>query len=85
MLTYVGHADAAIASNSAVSGITAVGTKQSFLLWDKVYQKLTNEDDERWLLRGADVALEYFTHDLAKHEALRYAVLCSCSLNVLIA
>ena len=74
MLIDVGHVDIAIASNGAIAGITAGGTKQSFLLWDKVYQKLTQEDDERWLLRATDAALEYFAHDLAKNEPLRYAV-----------
>ncbi|KAF9471327.1 hypothetical protein BDN70DRAFT_939027 [Pholiota conissans] len=63
--------DAAISQNSAISVITTTSAKQSFLLWDKAYQKVTSEEDERWLLRAADVALQYFSHDLAKNETLR--------------
>ncbi|KAF8959922.1 armadillo-type protein [Flammula alnicola] len=63
--------DAAISQNSAISAITASTVKQSFLLWDKVYQKLTDEEDERWLLRACDASLQYFANDLSKNETLR--------------
>ncbi|KAF9479098.1 ARM repeat-containing protein [Pholiota conissans] len=63
--------DAAISQNLAISVITTTSAKQSFLLWDKVYQKVTSEEDERWLLRAADAALQYFSHDLTKNETLR--------------
>jgi len=40
-------------------------------LWDKVYQKVTDAEEEYWLLRAADAAMEYFTGDLQKNEHLR--------------
>jgi len=40
-----------ISRNPAIVAIAvASSTKQSFLLWEKVYQKLSDEDDERWLV-----------------------------------
>ncbi|KDQ20094.1 hypothetical protein BOTBODRAFT_101949 [Botryobasidium botryosum FD-172 SS1] len=63
---------ASIASkNSTLQGITATGAKPSFLLWEKVYQKLTTADDEAWLLRAAQSTFAYATSDLEKTEALR--------------
>jgi hypothetical protein len=54
-----------------VSSIGSVGTKQSFLLWDRVYQKITDEEDEIWLLRAIETSLFYFSEELSKDEALR--------------
>jgi len=48
-----------------------IGAKQSFLLWDKVYQKITDEGEEKWLLRAIDACLQYFPTELSKSEALR--------------
>ena len=45
--------------------------KPSFLLWDRIYQKITDEDEERWLLRAIDVSLLYFSEELSKNENLR--------------
>lgn len=45
--------------------------KPSFLLWDKVYQKV-NEEDAAWLLRAVDLALPRLESELAKHLHLRY-------------
>ncbi|KAF8911690.1 armadillo-type protein [Gymnopilus junonius] len=63
--------DAAIAQNATISAITSNSAKQSFLLWDKVYQKVTDEEDERWLLKACDAARTHFSIELGKHEALR--------------
>ena len=63
-----------IPRNPAIAAIAAGGTKQSFLLWDKVYQKLSDEDDEHWLLRACDAALQYFANEFSKNEALRYVL-----------
>lgn len=65
-------ADAAIAQNATISAITSGGAKQSFLLWDKVYQKITDEEEERWLLKACDAAMRYFATELGKSESLRY-------------
>lgn len=44
------------------------GSKPSFLLWDKVYQKLNGEDDEKWLLRAAQASLAFFQRELLRNE-----------------
>lgn len=59
-----------ISRNPVVQGITA-SSKPSFLLWDKVYQKVTDSEDEKWLLRASDATLQYFKSDLSKNESLR--------------
>lgn len=66
--------DAAISRNPIISAIAVIGAKQSFLLWDKVYQKITDEGEEKWLLRAIDACLQYFPTELSKSEALRYVV-----------
>jgi hypothetical protein len=47
------------------------GSKPSFLLWEKVYQKLTEPEDEKWLLRAAEAAFTYHTVELKKSVAAR--------------
>jgi len=54
-----------------VSSIGTVGAKQSFLLWDRVYQKITDEEEETWFLRAIEASLLYFSEELSKGEALR--------------
>ncbi|KDR69874.1 hypothetical protein GALMADRAFT_913484 [Galerina marginata CBS 339.88] len=63
--------DTAIAQNPTITAITSAGAKQSFLLWDKVYQKIVEEDDERWFLKACDATLRYFATELSKNETLR--------------
>ncbi|KAH9485783.1 eIF-2-alpha kinase activator gcn1 [Psilocybe cubensis] len=60
-----------IAQNPAITAITSSGVKQPFLLWDKVYQKVAEEDDELWLLKACDASLQYFSSELSKNEHLR--------------
>jgi len=48
--------------------------KPSFLLWDKVYQKTTDIEDEKWLLRAIDVALQFFQNELSKNEPFRFVL-----------
>lgn len=54
-----------------MSSIGAVGAKQSFLLWDRVYQKITDEEEEIWFLSAIEASLLYFSEVLSKDEALR--------------
>ncbi|CAA7260345.1 unnamed protein product [Cyclocybe aegerita] len=63
--------DAVIAQNPVIAAIGTISAKQSFLLWDKVYQKLTEEEEEKWLLRACNVSLPYFKSELSKNETLR--------------
>ncbi|KAF8627766.1 hypothetical protein AX17_006131 [Amanita inopinata Kibby_2008] len=66
-----GKFDDAITGNSIIHSITAISVKPSFLLWDKVYQKVTDREDEKWFLRACDAALQCFKSELAKNELLR--------------
>lgn len=54
-----------------MSSIGSIGARQSFLLWDRVYQKITDEVEEHWLLRAIDASLLYFSEELSKNEVLR--------------
>lgn len=49
-----------ISKNPVLQAIPTVSVKPSFLLWDKVYQKATDPEDEKWLLRATDAALLFF-------------------------
>ncbi|KAI0644913.1 ARM repeat-containing protein [Trametes meyenii] len=63
--------DDVISHNSTLQSITAASPKPSFLLWDKVYQKLSDEDEEKWLLRAIEAALPFFRDDLLRNEQAR--------------
>jgi hypothetical protein len=65
-------ADDLISRNSNLTSITSSTTKPSFLLWDKVYQKITDNEDEKWLLRASVATLGFFQNDFTKNETLRY-------------
>lgn len=61
-----------ISKNATITAIATSSVKPSFLLWDKVYQKVTEESEEKWLLRVVEVALRHFQKDLKKSDVLRY-------------
>lgn len=69
-----GEFDDFVAKNPVLHGISNVGVKPSFLLWDKVYQKATDVNDEIWLLRACEAAVVYFNAEISKSEALRLAI-----------
>jgi hypothetical protein len=49
--------------------------KPSFLLWDKVFQKVVDIEAEKWLLRAIDVALQFFQSELSKNASFRCVIL----------
>ncbi|KAI0657693.1 ARM repeat-containing protein [Cubamyces menziesii] len=63
--------DDVISHNATLQSITVAGTKPSFLLWDKVYQKLTTEEEESWLLRAIEVVLPFFKAEFLRNEQAR--------------
>ncbi|KAG2015263.1 translational activator GCN1 [Coprinopsis cinerea AmutBmut pab1-1] len=63
--------DELISKNAVVQAIVASSAKQPFLLWDKVYQKVTDPADEKWLLRAANAAFKHFHSQIAKSEGLK--------------
>ncbi|KAG6815998.1 hypothetical protein H0H93_008704 [Arthromyces matolae] len=69
-LAKTGKFDDAISKNAALQSIASGSTKPSFLLWDKVYQKLTDPVDEKWLLQAWEASLIYFKTEFTKNENL---------------
>ena len=47
-------------------------SKPSFLVWDKVYQKLTDDEEETWLLRAVESTATFFSAEVAEAEQLRF-------------
>lgn len=67
-----GMFDHVMAKNAILSSLVAPSlTKPSFLLWDRVYQKLSESSEERWLLRSCEVVLKHFKSDFQKIDLLR--------------
>lgn len=64
----VGHSENFINSSAALQSLLATGSKPSFLLSEKIYQKLTGPEDHHWLLRAAEASLAFFRKDILKSE-----------------
>ncbi|KDQ56445.1 hypothetical protein JAAARDRAFT_36597 [Jaapia argillacea MUCL 33604] len=62
-----------ITRNPVIKSLASVSPKPSFLLWDKVYQKLISAEDETWFLRALEVATSNLQKELVKDETLRQA------------
>ncbi|KAI0800349.1 ARM repeat-containing protein [Fomes fomentarius] len=63
--------DNVILSNATLQSIASASPKPSFLLWEKVYQKLTTEDEETWLLRATEAVLAFSKDEIVKSEHAR--------------
>ncbi|KAF5363220.1 hypothetical protein D9758_008404 [Tetrapyrgos nigripes] len=66
-----GKFDDTIARNTVLQAIPTPSTKPSFLLWEKVYQKAVEAEDETWLLRACDATLISFHEQMSKNEGPR--------------
>jgi len=66
------YLDDVISKNVAITSIAVGGAKPSFLLWDKVYLKVKEECEEKWLLRAIKVAMRHFQKDLKRNNVVRY-------------
>jgi hypothetical protein len=60
-----------LAQNAAIQAIKSTA-KPAFLLSDRVYQKVTDAEEQKWLVRATGSALRYFNEDILKSEQLRY-------------
>ncbi|KAG8955662.1 translational activator of GCN4 [Tulasnella sp. 424] len=60
-----------VAKNTTLQAIPVPSAKPSFLIWDKVYQKLTDPVDEMWLIRALEVAVRQYRGELKQNEPLR--------------
>ncbi|CAL1711997.1 unnamed protein product [Somion occarium] len=67
-LSASGKFDDFISRNATIQSLVATGVKPSFLIWDKVYQKLTSADEEVWLLRASERALVFCKSQLFQSE-----------------
>ncbi|KAK0468862.1 armadillo-type protein [Armillaria novae-zelandiae] len=64
----------AVSRNPVTQAITSSSAKPSFLLSERVYQKLTDSEDERWLLRSTEALIRFFSKDISKNNAIRLQV-----------
>lgn len=60
-----------ITRNASIEVLTGTQAKPSFVISDKIYQKLTDVEDELWLLRAANLSLFRLKNELLKSEQLR--------------
>ncbi|KAI6117782.1 armadillo-type protein [Pisolithus croceorrhizus] len=60
-----------VARNTSVETVVGTPTKPSFLIWEKVYQRLGDAEEEMWLLRCLDLVVGHFETQLLKNENLR--------------
>ncbi|KAI0757516.1 ARM repeat-containing protein [Daedaleopsis nitida] len=70
-LSRIGQFDDVISNNAALQSIYSASPKPSFLLLDKVYQKLSSEDEEMWLLRAAEAVLSSCKDQTSVQEQAR--------------
>lgn len=65
-----------IASNPTMQTIHATGAKPSFLLWDKVWRKLSSTEDEAWLTYALESVVTVDEDRFAKDVNLRLVSPC---------
>ncbi|KAI0035599.1 ARM repeat-containing protein [Vararia minispora EC-137] len=61
-----------VSHNTVIQGIPSGSVaKPSFLLWDKVYQKLLSAEEETWFLRTLESTTVHMNAELSKNEQFR--------------
>jgi hypothetical protein len=63
-----------ISQNPIIQSLSITAPKPSFLLLDKVYQKVTDEEELTWLLRAIQTVIPFLSEELPKNTPLRYVV-----------
>ncbi|KAG1731829.1 armadillo-type protein [Suillus paluster] len=63
-----------VARNASIEVLTGTQAKPSFMISDKIYQKLTDAGDELWLLRAVNLSLFRLKNELGKSEHLRLQI-----------
>ena len=88
------YTDDVISRNATLQSISTAHPKPSFLLWDKVYQKLSGEEEETWLLRASEAVLAFSKDEVLKDEHTRFvslqlerviehaSLICICSTSL---
>src|SRR6266702_461794 len=67
--------------NPTVQAIVS-SSRPSFLVWDKVYQKFTDVEEETWLLRAVESTAIFFSSEAEKAEQLRFVFRYICVYSV---
>ncbi|TBU31959.1 ARM repeat-containing protein [Dichomitus squalens] len=70
-LSHMKQFDSIISGNVTLQSLYVASPKPSFLLWERVYQKLGSEEEETWLLRAAEAVLKFFRDEFLKQEQSR--------------
>lgn len=65
--------DSVISGNPTIQSLSVAAPKPSFLFLDKVYQKLSDEEELNWLLRAIQSTIPYLSKELSKNGPLRCA------------
>lgn len=73
--------DPVISQNPIIQSLSIASPKPSFLLLDKVYQKVSDTDELTWLLRAIQTTIPFLSEELSKNAPLRYVV-CPSSARV---
>lgn len=60
-----------VTRNTSIEVLAGTQAKPSFLISDKIYQKLTDAEEEIWLLRAANLSLFRMKNELDQNEQLR--------------
>jgi hypothetical protein len=63
-----------IARNAVVQSLESASSKPSFLLWDKVYEKISDPEEAAWLIRAIEATLTHSGAELDKNSSLRYVL-----------
>jgi hypothetical protein len=72
-------ADDVASRNTSVDVLIGTPTKPSFLIWEKVYQKIDDAEEALWLLRAAELAIDKLQSELVNNQNLRQANRALCS------
>lgn len=62
-----------VSRNTSVDLLVGTPSKPSFILWEKVYQRVTDADGELWLLRCIDLVAHRLNDQLLMLDSLRSA------------
>ncbi|KAG7440398.1 ARM repeat-containing protein [Guyanagaster necrorhizus] len=70
-LVQAGKFDESVARNTVIQAVTSSSAKPSFVLSERVYQKLTESEDELWDLRAIEAVIRFFSQEISTNDAIR--------------
>lgn len=63
--------DPIISHNPTIQSLSIAAPKPSFLLLDKVYQKVSDAEELVWLIRAIQTTIPFLSEELSKNAPLR--------------